>query len=105
MTDLDFGAMIYKMGTRKVQAVGGGGCPTNKGINMTGLFGASVSGIDSNSVAQFGIDIGESGECKCIDKSDNHYHCPGCEKRYDDETNLEPEKRTKECGCGFEFGC
>ena len=105
MTDLDFGAAVHSMGIREVQAVGGGGCPTNKGINMTGLFGNSNSGIDSNSVAKFGIELGEAGGCKCEDKSDNHYHCPGCDKKYDDETNTSPEKRTKKCGCGFEFGC
>ena len=68
MTDLDFGATIYKMGMRKVQAVGGGGCPTNKGINMTGLFGTSDSGIDSNSVAQFGIELGEAENVNALIK-------------------------------------
>ena len=41
--------------------------------------------------------------CECLDKSDNHYHCPDCDKKYEDETHK--EKRTEECDCGFEFGC
>lgn len=43
--------------------------------------------------------------CKCINKSDNHYHCPGCDKKYADETSRSQEQRTKQCGCGFKFGC
>lgn len=43
--------------------------------------------------------------CKCMNKSDNHYHCPGCDKKYADETKRSQEQRTKQCGCGFKFGC
>ncbi|MBI4038675.1 hypothetical protein HY384_01815 [Candidatus Daviesbacteria bacterium] len=47
------------------------------------------------------------GNCnKCgIPNLDNHYHCPECPAKYADETNKSPEARTKQCSCGFEFGC
>jgi len=54
--------------------------------------------------AIFGDNWEEGESCSCPDgNSDNHYHCPGCDKKYMDETNK--SKRTKECSCGFEFGC
>lgn len=58
------------------------------------------------SASEFGLKIGrdESG-CRCEIKSDNHYHCPGCNQKYADETDKSPENRTKKCSCGFEFGC
>ncbi len=43
--------------------------------------------------------------CSCGANLDNHYHCPGCDKKYADETNKSAENRTKACKCGFEFGC
>lgn len=103
MSNKDFDRVVHGWGMKTVAVVGGGGCPPNKGINLSGLFGSSI--LDSNSVAQFGVDIGESEQCKCIDKNDNHYHCPNCQKKYEDETNLDPEERTKECSCGVKFGC
>ncbi|MEX2007173.1 MAG: hypothetical protein WD992_00145 [Candidatus Levyibacteriota bacterium] len=51
------------------------------------------------------LDIETESECNCPDgNTDNHYHCPDCNKKYADETNTE---RTKKCPppCGFEFGC
>lgn len=51
-----------------------------------------------------GVESMEEG-CKCINKSDNHYHCPGCDRKYADETNKPSGQRTKECQCGFKFGC
>jgi hypothetical protein len=96
---------VQAMGRREVKTVGGGGCPPNKGIDLGGISGSSgySSGIDilSNSVAKFGTE----GGCGCLDKSDNHYHCPSCDKKYSDETNKKAEERTKKCGCGFKFGC
>lgn len=50
------------------------------------------------------IDGENCPSCK-LPKGDNHYHCPECEKRYDDETNIDANSRTKECGCGFKFNC
>lgn len=51
----------------------------------------------------------ESSVCSVCggDTSDGHYHCPNekCKKRYADETNKSSSDRTKECSCGFEFGC
>ncbi len=51
--------------------------------------------------------FGEEGkECGCLDgNTDNHYHCPDCEKRYADETNKTPDQRTKQCSCNFKFAC
>lgn len=43
--------------------------------------------------------------CSCGANLDNHYHCPGCDKKYSDETDRSVENRTKTCKCGFEFGC
>jgi hypothetical protein len=101
---------VQVLGRRQVQIVGGGGCPPNKGVDLGGVFGSSgiSTGIDilSNSVGKFGVEgLLEEGGCNCENKSDNHYHCPKCDEKYADETKLEPEDRTKKCGCGFKFGC
>lgn len=100
---------VQDLGRRQVQVVGGGGCPANKGEDLSGVFGSSGinMGVDifSNSVAKFGL---EKEGCGCENKSDNHYHCPKCKMKYDDETNASAENRTKVCkkdGCGFKFGC
>lgn len=82
------------------------GCGTSESIAV----GGSGGGMFENSVAQFGTNNKESAN-KCSicggDASDKHYHCPQseCETRYEDETDREPEKRTKLCPCGFKFGC
>ncbi|OGK23924.1 hypothetical protein A2954_02345 [Candidatus Roizmanbacteria bacterium RIFCSPLOWO2_01_FULL_37_12] len=49
----------------------------------------------------------------CDGKEDGHYHCPGCNGKYADETHAAPENRTKICTriqdngqmCGFKFNC
>lgn len=99
---------VQDLGRRQVQVVGGGGCPANKGEDLSGILGSSGfnMGIDilSNSVAKFGLEKG----CGCENKSDNHYHCPKCNMKYDDETKTSAENRTKVCkkeNCGFKFGC
>lgn len=73
--------------------------------------GSCGSTSSSNSVFSSPLDkllkdlgIETESACSCPDGNmDNHYHCPGCNKRYADETNK--TERTKECPCGFEFGC
>lgn len=47
-------------------------------------------------------------KCSCGANLDNHYHCPGCNKKYADETHVAEGARTKTCEnkqCGFKFGC
>lgn len=57
--------------------------------------------------ARLGLEGPELGaekvKCDCIDKSDNHYHCTSCGKKYADETHN--KERTKKCECGFKFNC
>lgn len=47
------------------------------------------------------------GTCKdCgLPNTDSHYHCPDCNHKYADETARSAAERTKQCGCGFQFGC
>lgn len=56
-----------------------------------------------------GLEDEKEGGCGCENKDDNHYHCPkesgGCGRKYSDETQKSQEDRTKECNCGFKFGC
>lgn len=47
---------------------------------------------------------GVCGECG-VPNIDEHYHCPDCTRLFANETDLPPEARTKECSCGFKFGC
>ena len=81
----------------------------NKKVRVTDTGCGSSGGGESSSsvfsVAEFGKDA--DGKCKTCGKNskDNHYHCPGCTKRYSDETTKDATDRTKQCGCGFNFGC
>lgn len=92
---------IHVMGRRTPIKIGGGGCPTNKGYDMGGE--TPLSEKYEGSAAKFaGEGYGE--KCKCPEgNSDNHYHCVSCGKKYADETHK--HERTKECPCGFKFGC
>ncbi|MBI2034717.1 MAG: hypothetical protein HYT11_03230 [Candidatus Levybacteria bacterium] len=66
MDDSAFHDAVYLLGARPVAAVGGGGCPPNRGINLSSVVTiegnglAGGSGILSNSVAKFGITGSES---------------------------------------------
>lgn len=106
MSDKVFYTTTQTLGTRPVQAVGGGGCPTNKGIDLKGSSSGNNFGLLLNSVAKFGLEnsFGMCQECQ-RNTSDNHYHCPECKKGYADETDKSQEERTRQCGCGFQFGC
>lgn len=66
------------------------------------LGGGSFSGSSSGSSVE-----NRGGSCKeCgMPNADNHYHCPDCNHKYADETNRSDKERTKQCGCGFQFGC
>lgn len=63
------------------------------GLSLNGSFGGSSESIS-----------GVCGKCGG-NTADNHYHCPECPAKYADETNKSPEARTKQCSCGFKFGC
>lgn len=85
------------------EETGGGSCPKKSNNPLSKL------GIESITNS-----LEESEECgSCGESSsDNHYHCPGCNSTYSDETNKSPEDRTKECSasseggvCGYKFGC
>lgn len=77
---------------------GGGSRVSVRGSSL----GSTVSAV-SGGVSE--VKIG--GTCEHCDESsaDNHYHCPDCNKRYADETDKSAEQRTKNCPCGFQFGC
>lgn len=80
-----------------------GGCPAGGSSIIRSLGGISLgSSVGSGSSAERG-----SGMCAECGKSnmDNHYHCPDCKHRYADETNRSTAERTKQCSCGFKFGC
>jgi hypothetical protein len=70
--------------------------------------GGSGDASSAMSVVEFGKNS-EPGKDKCADcgkdSKDKHYHCPGCTKKYADETSVSAGDRTKKCNCGFEFGC
>lgn len=74
---------------------GGGGTSSLRGISL----GSNVSTISGSE--NF---TGSCGECG-RSSNDNHYHCPDCKTQYADETSKSPESRTKQCSCGFKFGC
>ncbi len=76
---------------------GGGSNLSLRGISLgSGVFSSSFLSSEST-----------GGICnKCgASNNDNHYHCPECPAKYADETNKSPEARTKQCSCGFKFGC
>lgn len=91
----------------QVVRVVAGGCGSSAGRSILsrikGLIGSLFGGVTSGSKEGIG------GMCeKCGGStSDNHYHCltPDCTAKYEDETNVAPENRTKQCRCGFKFGC
>lgn len=95
--DLDnFGPVIAFLQSR-------GGCPTGGSAAIRASGGISLgSSAGSSSFMERG-----SGICKECRASnvDNHYHCPDCKHKYADETNQSAESRTKQCSCGFRFGC
>lgn len=73
-----------------------GSCPVTKSNNPFSKFEAST--IE---------DIINGEKCNACGRSreDNHYHCPDCKKTYSDETSKSAYERTKQCSCGFKFGC
>lgn len=74
------------------------------GEGRDGLFGSQEAVFTTNTFEA----EREGGEiCQVCRQSnkDSHYHCPSCERKYKDETNLSKEQRIKECSCGFKFGC
>lgn len=75
------------------------------GSSIKGLVGSLFGGLTN--LFSSGSKEGIGGMCgKCGENtSDNHYHCPQCPAKYADETNKAPEARTKQCSCGFQFGC
>jgi hypothetical protein len=81
---------------QKLPGCAGGGSGTSLVKSITPRFGEE-SLISERS-------FGHCEECQ-ENSSDNHYHCPKCEKKYADETDKSQEERTKWCSCGFEFGC
>lgn len=82
---------------------------TRAGCAGGGSSGSVLRGISLGSSFSSGLGASEGigGVCgKCgLSKADNHYHCPECPTRYEDETNVASENRTKSCSCGFKFGC
>lgn len=92
---------------------GAGGCGSVKGYGMFGKgIGSSymstlIESLSMNNLVQLGLEGLEGSTRGCEDcnneNSDNHYHCPGCNKKYADETNS--THRTEKCGCGFRFHC
>lgn len=92
---------IYIMGNQTPREVSGWGCPTNKGYELGGQ--KPLSERYEGSVAKFAGESKNKKECECIIKTDNHYHCPNCGKKYADETHR--EHRTEQCQCGYKFSC
>lgn len=94
-------------GMQQVRTVAAG-CGASVGFKIGGssILGG-LSPILSNSVGQYGLEKIQLGMCEVCrgSNSDNHYHCPNCPEKYADETNRPPEARTKQCSCGFKFGC
>lgn len=83
--EVKFLAYVYKKGMQKVESVGGGGCPENKGFDLGALLGhAKIElghEIFSNSVAKFLKGEQEWFNCpKCNFKADGPVgnQCPGC---------------------------
>ncbi len=106
LSDYQLRRQVQNLGVRPVQEVGGGGCPTNKGYDLSSILGeTSLSTINSNSVAQFGIEA--NGMCKCgKSSSDNHYHCHKCNTEHESELGKAQSEWRKECkSCHAKFGC
>lgn len=82
-------------------------------ISINTLLGGKPQGTSDIFSTEFrmreAVKLESSETCReCGGSSiDNHYHClnPRCKKKYDDETNIPQEQRTKECTCGFRFNC
>lgn len=80
------------------------GCPTGGGSGR-GLRGISLgSAVTWSSGGSREAREGVCSECG-MPSLDSHYHCPECNLKYADETGRSPDARTKQCGCGFQFGC
>lgn len=80
------------------------GCPTGGGSGR-GLRGISLgSAATGSSGGSREVREGVCSECG-MSSLDSHYHCPDCNLKYSDETDRSPDARTKQCGCGFQFGC
>lgn len=110
--------VVYLAGTEgKPSLIGIMATHSHEPPKVAGSCGSTSSTINSNNPFSFSSSLSEAlgqnlagkesleGGCKCINKSDNHYHCPGCDKKYADETSKAQNQRTKECQCGFKFGC
>ena len=83
----------------------GGSCGSSgKSDSLGSSAGLSFLSGATLSEAVFGNESKECGDCSSTN-ADNHYHCPGCNKKYSDETSKSEEQRTKKCQCGFKFGC
>ncbi|MBF8250195.1 MAG: hypothetical protein HW400_796 [Candidatus Levybacteria bacterium] len=92
--EISYGSVLNEV--QKLPGCAGGGSKSTSLIDsITPRFG------NSNPFEK------SSGTCEHCEKNtgDNHYHCPECKKEYSDETSRSPEQRTKDCKCGFKFGC
>jgi len=92
---------IEALGHREVEKIEVG-CGTSSGVKLMKPMLNSLVEEARHSVKEFD-EINKKCE-DCQETSiDNHYHCPGCKKKYADETSK--IDRTEECNCGFAFGC
>lgn len=99
LDEVKFLAYVYKRGMQKVESVGGGGCPENKGFDLGGILGhAKIElghEIFSNSVAKFLKGEQEWFNCpKCNYQADGPVGntCPGCQltfEKYKEEMEAE----------------
>lgn len=77
----------------------------NSGSEMDSLTKNPLKALNASTLLTTNTFEVEKGPCEECGKSssDNHYHCPDCKKQYANETDK--VERTKECNCGFKFGC
>ena len=91
-------------GVEELAGCNGGG--NNSGFNSVyqALMLSITPRLVTNSVEKA---FHREGVCPHCQKSsiDNHYHCPGCNKEFADETELLPSQRTEKCDCGKELAC
>lgn len=74
------------------------GCPS--GLSVGSLRGSSLGSGVSSSLE------GKGGKCdKCPRTADGHYHCPDCNRTFEDESNRAAGDYTPSCGCGYVFAC
>jgi predicted DNA-binding protein len=90
----------HVMQSRSLLVPGGGSCPT---VRRNGFLSQS----DISEALSMNIPLEQKLRLNELSESnkDSGYDCPDCGKHYTDETHLPHEKRTKECTCGFKFGC